>query len=134
SVTRRAPGEGRGEARLTVSGETITLPLDAVPFGLSRHALWGPPAEAPTEATLEVRLAGEAPIARTVALEPQPRYDLHLMLTSHPDVGYTHPQPTVAENHALLLDEVVARAEAEPDFRSTIETVWQLEQFVEARS
>ncbi|HLT48034.1 MAG TPA: hypothetical protein VK002_12445, partial [Rubricoccaceae bacterium] len=64
----------------------------------------------------------------------QPRYDLHLMLTSHTDVGYTHPQPTVAEKHALLLDEVVARAEAEPDFRWTIETVWQLEQFVEARS
>ena len=37
---------------------------------------------------------------------PQPRYELHLMLLSHTDVGYTHPQPTVAEKHALLLDAV----------------------------
>lgn len=134
AVTRRAPGEGRGEARLTVGGETLTLPLDAVPFGLSRHALWGPPVEVPTEAALEVALDGEVPITQAVTLEPQPRVELHLMLNSHTDVGYTHPQPTVAEKHALLLDAVIEKAEAEPDFRWTIETVWQLEQFVEARS
>ena len=134
AVTRRAPGEGRGEARLTVGGETITLPLDTVPFGVSRHPLWGPPVEAPTEATLEVALDGAASIVQTVMLEPQPRVELHLMLNSHTDVGYTHPQPTVAEKHALLLDAVVEKAEAEPDFRWTVETVWQLEQFVEARS
>lgn len=134
AVTRRAPGEGRGEAHLIVGGETISLPLDAVPFGLSRWALWGPPVEVPTEATLEVRLDGEVPITRAVTLEPQPRVELHLMLNSHTDVGYTHPQPTVAEKHALLLDAVIEKAETEPGFRWTIETIWQLEQFVEARS
>jgi alpha-mannosidase len=134
AVTRRAPGEGRGEARLVVVGETVTLALAAIPFGLSRHVLWGPPVETPTEATLDVRLDGEAPITQAVTLEPQPRVELHLMLNSHTDVGYTHPQPTVAEKHALLLDAVIEKAEAEPDFRWTVETIWQLEQFVEARS
>ncbi len=134
SLTRRAVGLVDGEARLTVGGETFTLPLDAVPFGVSHWALWGPPVEAPTEARLEVQLEQAPPVTLRVMLEPQPRYELHLMLNAHTDVGYTHPQPTVAEKHALLLDEVVEKAEAEPDFRWTIETVWQLEQFVASRS
>ncbi len=134
SVTRRALGESRGEARLTVGDETGTLPLDDVPFGVSRWVIWGAPVDEPTSATLEVELDGASPIRQPVTLEPQPRIELHLMLNSHTDVGYTHPQPTVAEKHALLLDAVVAKAEAEPDFRWTIETIWQLEQFVESRS
>ena len=127
---RRRQRRGR---ELTASGETARLALDEVPFGVSRWALWGPPVEAPTPGEVTVRLA-DASLTRDVTLEPQPRYELHLMLNSHTDVGYTHPQPTVAEKQALLLDEVVEKAEADPDFRWTIETVWQLEQFVESRS
>ncbi|MEM8556336.1 MAG: hypothetical protein AAGG50_00695 [Bacteroidota bacterium] len=134
TVTRRTPGVGEGNVRLTIGDETLAVPLNTVPFGLSRHELWGPPIDEPTQATLDVATDGGAPIGQTVTLEPQPRYELHLMLNSHTDVGYTHPQPTVAEKHALLLDEVIARAEAEPDFAWTIETIWQLEQFVEARA
>lgn len=134
TVTRRSLGRGRGEARLAGGEGTVRLPLDDVPFGVSRWALWGPPADVPTSATLAVELDGSVPVTRAVTLEPQPRYELHLMMNSHTDVGYTHPQPTVAEKHALLLDEVIEKAEAEPDFRWTIETVWQLEQFVESRS
>lgn len=132
-VTRRTVQLGEGEARLTMGAETVTIALNDLPFGVSQHTFWGPPVEAPTAAMLNVVLDG-TPILRAVTLEPQPRYELHLMLNSHTDVGYTHPQPTVAEKHALLLDEVIEKAEAEPDFRWTIETVWQLEQFVEARS
>ncbi len=132
-VTRSALGTADGEATLAVGGETVRLALGAVPFGVSRWALWGPPVEAPTPATLTVRVSGETR-TQTVTLQPQPHYEIHLLLTSHTDVGYTAPQPTVAERHALLLDAVVARAEAEPDFRWTIETVWQLEQFVTSRS
>jgi hypothetical protein len=134
ALTRRRPEPAHGEARLTVGSETVTVPLGRVPFGVSRHALWAPPVAAPTPATLEVRLDGAEPITEMVTLEPQPRYALHLMLNAHTDVGYTHPQPTVAERHALLLDEVIERAEREPDFRWTVETVWQLEQFAKARS
>jgi alpha-mannosidase len=134
TVTRRTLGTAEGEARLAVNGETTTVRLAEVPIGLSRHAVWLPAVYAPTPAVLEVRLDGALPAAAAVTLEPQPRYELHLMLNSHTDVGYTHPQPTVAETHALLLDAVVARAEAEPDFRWTAETVWQLEQFIEHRA
>jgi hypothetical protein len=134
TLTRRAAAPGRGEARLTVGTETVTVPLDVLPFGVSRWEVWGPAVEQATPAVLTVAVAGEPPLRQAVTLEPQPRYELLLMLTSHTDVGYTHPQPTVAEKHALLLDRVVARAEAEPDFRWTVETVWQLEQFVTARS
>jgi hypothetical protein len=134
TLTRRTPEAARGEARLTVNGEAVTAPLGAVPFGVSRHALWAPAVEAPAAATLEVRLDGGEPLTQQLTLEPQPRYELHLMLNAHTDVGYTHPQPTVAEKHALLLDEVIERAEREPDFRWTIETVWQLEQFANARA
>ncbi|MEM1041672.1 MAG: hypothetical protein AAGI91_03500 [Bacteroidota bacterium] len=134
SITRRTVGPADGEARLTVGSETTTVPVGAAPFGVSRLALWGPPVERPTPARLEVWLGEESPVTREVTLEPQPRVELHLMLNSHTDVGYTHPQPTVAEKHALLLDAVIEKAEAEPDFRWTVETVWQLERFVEARS
>ena len=134
SLTRHALGATDGEAWLVVGDETVRLALDGVPFGVSRWALWGPPAAAPTRAALAVSVGGAAPVRQAVTLEPQPRVELHLMMNSHTDVGYTHPQPTVAEKHALLLDEVIERAEAEADFRWTIETVWQLEQFVESRS
>ncbi len=134
TVTRRTSGSMDGRALLMVGDETFAVPLGAVPCGVSRHKLWGPPAEEPTPARIQLRLNGLPPVTRDVTLEPQPKYELHLMLNSHTDVGYTHPQPTVAEKHALLLDAVIDKAEAEPDFQWTIETIWQLERFIEARS
>jgi len=67
-------------------------------------------------------------------LRAERKYGLHLVFLTHTDIGYTHPQPVVKELHCLALDEVLALCRKHPDFRWTIETVWQLDQFRNSRS
>jgi alpha-mannosidase len=56
------------------------------------------------------------------------------MMLAHTDIGYTHPQPVVKEIHNSTLDDVVVMCREYPDFKWTIETLWQLEQYELSRS
>lgn len=132
-VTSRSAAPVAAEAEIEAGERAHRFEIGPVPFGESRHALWLPEAGAEVPARLTLRL-GEEAIEREVVLAPQPKVELHLMLLSHNDIGYTDPQPIVQEKQARTLDEVLALCEAEPDFRWTVEAVWQLRQFETGRA
>lgn len=121
-----------GEAQVIAAGATHRFSLGRVPFGQSRHALFLPEVTAPQSARLAVRLGGTEAVS-DVALTPQPKVELHLMLTSHTDIGYTDPQPVVVEKHVQTLDRVLELAEAHADFRWTVEATWPLAEYERSR-
>ena len=102
--------------------------LDSIPFGESRHAILLSPVASDTPAKITLELADEL-FAKDVMLKPQPRYEIHLAMMSHTDIGYTNTQPIVKERHLRALDDVLKRLDEDSTFSWTIETVWQLEQY-----
>ena len=71
---------------------------------------------------------------KSYEVQPPKKYELYLMLLSHTDIGYTNPQPIVKEKHIKTLEEAIAKAKSDENFKWTIETVWQIEQFREVKS
>jgi hypothetical protein len=118
---------------VTVNGRTLRHSLPSVRRGWNRFPLWHP-AEAhdmPASCRLDI---GNRSFSFADTLRAERRYELQLVFLTHTDIGYTHPQPVVKELHCSALDEVLALCRKHPDFRWTIETVWQLEQFQQSRS
>lgn len=77
---------------------------------------------------------GDNQLSKNYEIESPKKYELHLMLLSHTDIGYTNPQPIVKEKHIKTLEEAITKAKNDEKFKWTIETVWQIEQFREAKS
>src|SRR5258708_3150613 len=50
--------------------------------------------------------------------------------TSHYDFGFVDPPDAVRERAARHIDEVIRVAESDPDFRWTIESVWQINEWL----
>lgn len=126
------PARITGSFEIFFRDEELSFPLNDVPFGESRHELYIPALEDKNEAKAVLTL-GDNEIAKTIELIPEKRYELHLMLLSHMDIGYTHPQPVVKELQANTLDDVLSLCDEYPDFKWTVETLWQLEQFEQTR-
>ena len=116
----------------TASAEHTTT-LERIPFGESRHIVYLPAVSAKTEAHVNLALEADT-LSWDTALRPQPHYEIHLAMMSHTDIGYTNTQPVVKERHLRTLDDVLARLEQDSSFAWTVETVWQLEQYRQARS
>lgn len=116
----------------TASTEHSTA-LDRIPFGESRHIVYLPAITAETAAHVNVVLEADT-LSWDTVLRPQPHYEIHLAMMSHTDIGYTNTQPVVKERHLRTLDDVLARLEQDSSFAWTVETVWQLEQYRQARS
>lgn len=131
-VTSTSPEQQTGELQISAGGSEHAATLERVPFGESRHPIYLPEVKAETPAQVRVNLGNEVLTFETV-LQPQPRYEIHLAMMSHTDIGYTNTQPVVKERHLRALDEVMARCEQDPTFSWTIETVWQLEQYEQGR-
>ncbi len=102
-------------------------------FGENRRTILLPALESTTTAVCALNLANEL-YKREIVLKQQPRYELHLMLLSHMDIGYTHPQPVGEERHLATLDEVVRSCENDSSFRWTIETVRLVEAYEQYRT
>jgi hypothetical protein len=62
---------------------------------------------------------GRSPI-RTIYIAP----------TSHYDFGFVEPPDQVRERAARHIDEVIRVAESDPNFRWTIESVWQINEWI----
>lgn len=101
---RRARGAGDGSRRLA-----RLLPILLL--------LCAPPARA-QEAPARARLP-ETTI-KTVYIIP----------TSHYDFGFVEPPDQVRERAARHIDEVIRMAESDPAFRWTIESVWQVDEWL----
>ncbi|NOG97747.1 MAG: hypothetical protein HND52_07280 [Ignavibacteriae bacterium] len=107
--------------------------LGTIPLGSSRHELYIPEIKHETEVKAKLVL-DENEYLQTLDIKPAKKYKMHVMMLSHTDIGYTHPQPVVQEMHAGTLDDVLQFRKENPEFKWTIETFWQLEQFRQSRS
>jgi glycosyl hydrolase family 38 len=55
---------------------------------------------------------------------------VYIVPTSHYDFGFVDPPEAVRERAARHIDEVIRVAEADPEFRWTIESVWQVNEWL----
>lgn len=107
--------------------------LDSVAYGKTRRSIYIPEIKQNSNVSAELIIGSEV-IKKKIQLEMQKKYELHIMLLNHTDVGYTHAQPICEELHCNTLDEVIKMCKEYPDFHWTIETTWQLEAYEKLRS
>src|SRR5258707_1670301 len=62
--------------------------------------------------------------------DPSPIKTVYIVPTSHYDFGFVDPPDAVRERAARHIDEVIRVAESDPDFRWTIESVWQINEWL----
>ncbi len=55
---------------------------------------------------------------------------VYIVPTSHYDFGFVDPPDKVRERAARHIDEVIRMAETDPNFRWTIESVWQVNEWI----
>ncbi|HAF22614.1 MAG TPA: hypothetical protein DCK93_06820, partial [Blastocatellia bacterium] len=55
---------------------------------------------------------------------------IYVVPTSHYDFGFVDPPEAIRERAARHIDEVIRVAESDPDFRWTIESVWQVNEWL----
>ena len=55
---------------------------------------------------------------------------VYIVPTSHYDFGFVDPPEAIRERAARHIDEVIRVAESDPDFRWTIESVWQVNEWL----
>jgi alpha-mannosidase len=125
-------GHAAGRIQIEAGGTRERFDLRDVRFGWNRIPLWYPADDRDRAATCRLEMRGRVSTA-VETLRVEKHYELHLMQLTHTDIGYTHPQPVVKELHCIALDDVLAMCRTNPEFRWTIETVWQLQQFERSR-
>jgi len=118
----------KAEISLNVNGKEYRKQIDSVAFGNSRYEIFIPEIEKNIKASVSLKLGGISS-KKDVMLYKQQHYELYMMMLSHMDIGYTHTQSVIKEMQAANLDDVITLCEKDPDFKWTIETFWQLEQF-----
>jgi alpha-mannosidase len=121
-----------GTVRLTVEGKEHRFDLPVIRCGTNRYPLEIPALARDQKAVCVLEANGETTRLETT-LRAEKKYELHLMFLTHTDIGYTHIQPVVREMHVATLDNVLSLCRKDSAFRWTIETVWQLQQFEQAR-
>lgn len=115
------------------SFRNFEVKIDSILFGNTRHSIYIPEILKDIKAETELTIGSEI-VAKNIEYKKQKKYDLHLMLLNHTDVGYTHPQPVTEVLHCNTLDDVLKKCKEQPDFHWTIETTWQLEAYERLRS
>lgn len=121
-----------GNINISIGNKDYNFTIEKIPFGESRHQIYLPEIKNEVKADLVFTLNNYS-IKKEKILRPEKHYELHFMMLSHTDIGYTNPQPIVKELHCTTLDSVIKYCELYPDFKWTIETVWQLEQYEQSR-
>lgn len=114
------------EFTISYKGNKEKFDLENIKFGHNYFELYLPEVTKETNAKVNVKLENNR-IEEAIKLNPVKHYELHLMMLTHTDIGYTHTQPIVKERHLKALDEAVAMSEKDDQFKWTLETLWQLE-------
>ncbi|HPR87520.1 MAG TPA: hypothetical protein PL181_05815 [bacterium] len=120
-------------ARLKIPALRQEIVLPDIALGINARSLWLPEPAAALQTTARLE-CGRRALEKSVSLKPLPKYELYFMPMTHMDIGYTNPQPVVIERQLQTLDQAAAKCAADPEFRWTIETMWQLENYRCSRS
>ena len=119
-------GSGVDQALLNLS-DAPPINLGQLRLGQSVHSLWLPAMD--EGGKVKVQLSwGENILKKQVRLKPQRHWELYYIPFSHQDIGYTHTQPVTAEIQSKNLEDVLDYMNIDPDFRWTVETLWQADQ------
>ncbi len=121
-----------GNIKIGIGNNDYNFTIEKIPYGESRHQIYLPEIKNEVKADLVFTLNNYS-IKKEKILRPEKHYELHFVMLSHTDIGYTNPQPIVKELHCTTLDSVIKYCELYPDFKWTIETVYQLEQYEQSR-
>ena len=122
-----------GKIKINTQGIEQVIPLNNIKTGQNRFEIYLPAVDKVTNIDAEIKI-GENLFRQSYSLYPQKHYELHTMFLTHTDIGYTNIQPVVKEMHINTLDDVIDLCEKDKNFKWTIETVWQLEQYRSSRS
>lgn len=117
---------GSAEAHLSLP-KTSSKALGLLPLGQSVHDLWLPARENGGKLKAQLNWADQT-LKKQIKLQAQRRWELYFIPFSHQDIGYTHTQPVTAEIQSKNLEDVLDYMKEDPDFRWTVETLWQAEQ------
>jgi alpha-mannosidase len=128
----RVEEENTGRLVLQPQGHEIQVDLRDVRYGANRFPVYVPAPENPTPLTAVLHI-GSQELRWQDTLVPAPRYELHMAMLTHTDIGYTHPQSVVKELHVSALDDALKLIDENPAFRWTLETTWQMREFEKIR-
>lgn len=134
-VTAWREHSGSGRLSVALPDGVLTVPVE-LPAGESTHEVYLPERRTAVDArvTLAVSDAVETAEARLPAAR---RWTVHVVQTSHHDVGYTDLPSRVVALHDRWLDQAIDFAQATrayPEaarFRMVIEQAWSLEHFLQ---
>lgn len=101
--------------------------LGPVPIGRSVQTLWIPAIEQGGKLQTQLSLSAST-IKKRIQIKTQKRWELYFMPFSHQDIGYTHTQPVTAEIQSKNLEAVLDYMNIDPEFKWTVETLWQTDQ------
>lgn len=80
-------------------------------------------------------LSGGRALAESASiLERSPVKTIYIVQLSHLDIGFTDTQSAVAKVSAQTIDHAIELCAADPDYKWTIESLWQLEQWTAGKS
>jgi Glycosyl hydrolases family 38 N-terminal domain len=121
-----------GEIKLTSENINESFRLSKIRTGLNRFELYLPAIDTETQINAQINIYGDTFETKYI-LHPQEKYELHMMLLTHMDIGYTNIQPVVIERHLNVIDDVIEMCENDEKFKWTLETTWMLQQYELAR-
>jgi hypothetical protein len=153
---KRSPGGLQQQCRVTIendgppgactiTGDTERSAVDTfvehVPAGPSTHEVFIKDITEPGPVTFVVKRAGQTSPSseRVLDWRPAKRWRVHVVQTSHHDVGYTDLASRVLPQHADYLDAAIDMAWATRDFpedarfRIVIEAAWSLLAFLRSK-
>ncbi|MCX6374456.1 MAG: hypothetical protein NTU88_00195, partial [Armatimonadetes bacterium] len=79
-------------------------------------------------------MSGPSQCADTGILERSPVKSIYVLNLSHLDIGFTDTQAAVAKISAQTIDQAIELCAEYPDFKWTVESLWQLEQWMIGKS
>ena len=124
----------RGSVTLLVGNQKFSAPLASDrAFGEQRFDLEIPELASETPAELKVECNGRSRRFEE-KLVPGKKWNIFVVPHEHLDVGYSDYQGKVAEVQSRAIDEAMAIARRDPDFRFSLDGYWSAEQFLANRS
>jgi hypothetical protein len=116
------------------------IALGLVPAGESHHEVYLPIVEQPTVAEFILHIGDAVSAPLHLTRRPPKRWTVHVVQTSHHDLGYTGLPSRILRQHDRWLNDALEYARATEDypdeakFRIVIEQAWSLEHFLETAS
>ena len=110
-------------------GDLKPVQFDDLSLGANYRSIWVPSIEDGGKIKAILTL-GDTKVKQSIKIKPQRRWEIFYMPLSHQDIGYTHTQPITGEISSKNLEDVLDYMKEDPEFKWTVETLWQLEQML----